>query len=1499
MDDHFDLIEHNNIGSLFIKKNNKLYAVGENQSGQLGIGSRDQYIYDYTLVNVPSNIKKIVCGAYNTFIITIDNKLYACGDNYDNLGFNSSAKIDTFTQVTALPSDLIIENIYCGPQVTFLAGSGKLYCCGNNIDGELGLGNNNTVSLFTECAVKFDPDDIVSMDFIDGSSYVLLTDGSVYATGSNAFSQLPIRGLLSGSINKFTEASLNNIKKIYTHNSFFIAIDNANNMFACGKYVDGKTKNLHQISTPATDIFSVARSRIFFILEPGKILALGNNKNGVLGIGSGKNATYESDIINVPTTVKQITGTLSYTLYLLDSGELFLAGLNKFDTLKNINNNMIKLITNVKKIVGSGKILQMEDNSYYHNMSSGVQPIKFSGGFTPAPEPLPPMPHLVRTPGLIPRAQNNENPLPVPPKNQLPVPQLLRTPGQAAHVLPTSSTEIKIKQMYSNGFSTFILLTDGTLRATGQNKNGELGLGDNIPRIKFVRVNLNFNHKVTKMILSDTASYIFTEVGTIYACGLNTYGQLGIGNTSNMNEFMFVRTVTNIDTTKLFCTSDRMFMAYDNELHSCGNNYNGKLGFGNNEFSSFLRPNNFFDGKKVVNIAFGTNSTYVLLSDNTVAVTGDNTYKQLALLDPSPMNKLNFELSSLTNVQSIAVHDNSFYAIVGNKKELWVCGNNENGQLGIKNKNFATTLVKTSMKNVRKIVPSSGHALMIDGYHNVWGTGNNDSLKLGLSDSEYKYFTKTSMNDAKLIVSNPDNDKSYIVKRDNVLYVSEYGAFTKFDPEILVKNIDKVGMYIETIDGDILKYDNILMTFNKIPFTAGPVYVPINYTNMLYSLNKNINFKLIDAIEETININEQTGIKVLEIKYLSEGTFGIGYKVTLTNKTHIFVKKPTSHVDAYKFLKQEFKVLTKFTHPNIIDEKYLIDFTDSNISYTTNTDHKGFLQTVHHQTPKMCIMITELYEGTIDKLGKEHWLNPMNTLNFISVMSHALFYLNEHGFVHKDIKEANIMYTKKDGNTYYKLIDFGLSTELLEKSDTYKYNALYRRSGTANYMSSDTIETDKIDVYALGITLLRLIKPSLFLSSLHFNELYKNIIKKNHALTIISRINFTSNPDIPQGSFALSELILKKLMYNMVRDTNKRSSSFNVMNQISFGMINLMDSVVIDKFKEYITANFRLLPLFSKQIDEHNLDFLYEPYISLFTNYSSYSIKKLCLSRVEQAKKLGHGADLSDLSMKYIFCNYIGFEDDISESGTNLLDMNRSIVENMLKQNILLNKINLNIHHNVREMILINDTTLNHLMDHFLDQNSEYNKINSSDSDYEMKRINIVADYVYYNLTNHTYSKYTGDDSLGNKIIRNETTNKQNQLYIPKKTINDKIVDIIEFINMKDGVCRHRSLLFKYFCDKLKIKCKIIRGFYNRSVIDIESKHGAHVWNVVEVKGKLVNIDIMLPNGTETRNREQRPTYVIPPSQLLYYTIGEHASGFNLPEHINKIRYPINNDDIF
>ncbi|WP_417921843.1 RCC1 domain-containing protein, partial [Clostridioides difficile] len=90
---------------------------------------------------------------------------------------------------------------------------------------------------------------------------------------------------------------------------------------------------------------------------------------------------------------------------------------------------------------------------------------------------------------------------------------------------------------------TFGIKIDRSIWTCGYNVYGQLGLGDTTNRNVFTKVNIDNVKKISSYSYN---TFILKNDGTIYSCGLNERGALGLGDTTNRNTF----TKVNIDNVK-------------------------------------------------------------------------------------------------------------------------------------------------------------------------------------------------------------------------------------------------------------------------------------------------------------------------------------------------------------------------------------------------------------------------------------------------------------------------------------------------------------------------------------------------------------------------------------------------------------------------------------------------------------------------------------------------------------------------------------------------------------------------------------------------------------------------------------------------------------------------------------------------------------------------------------------------------------------------------------
>ena len=185
--------------SLAIGSDSKLYTWGNNLYGQLGNGSNTSSSVPVT-VSLSDGVTPtvIAAGDFHSLAIGSDNKLYAWGqNNFGQLGNGSTTNSNTPTVVN-LPDGIIPTAIAGGLFHSLAIGSdNKLYAWGSNQAGQLGNGSNNNSAIPVVVSL---PDGVVPIAIAAGAQHSLAigSDNKLYAWGYNAYGQLG-NGTTTGS----------------------------------------------------------------------------------------------------------------------------------------------------------------------------------------------------------------------------------------------------------------------------------------------------------------------------------------------------------------------------------------------------------------------------------------------------------------------------------------------------------------------------------------------------------------------------------------------------------------------------------------------------------------------------------------------------------------------------------------------------------------------------------------------------------------------------------------------------------------------------------------------------------------------------------------------------------------------------------------------------------------------------------------------------------------------------------------------------------------------------------------------------------------------------------------------------------------------------------------------------------------------------------------------------------------------------------------------------
>ena len=233
-------------------------------------------------------------------------------------------------------------------------------------------------------------------------------------------------------------------------------------------------------------------------------------------------------------------------------------------------------------------------------------------------------------------------------------------------------------------------------------------------------------------------------------------------------------------------------------------------------------------------------------------------------------------------------------------------------------------------------------------------------------------------------------------------------------------------------------------------------------------------------MESSLNINVTLqGGKYEIIKVLGQGGFGITYLVrhTLLNKTYAlkeFFPKDycnrdsdtsqltvatTSNIDLVDRLRGRFiteaRNITKLKHPGIIQIHDV--FEENSTAYYVMDFIEG-----------------ESLEDIVKRYGALH---EQTAVTYITAIADALEYIHRNRMSHYDVKPANIMVSKHDGQPV--LIDFGLSKQFDSQghaTSTLLMGVSHGYSPLEQYVQDGiTAFSPQSDVYALGATLYTLV----------------------------------------------------------------------------------------------------------------------------------------------------------------------------------------------------------------------------------------------------------------------------------------------------------------------------------------------------------------------------------------------------------------------------------------
>ena len=175
-----------------IDQNNDLWAWGTNNYNKLGLG------HSYLITEptkIYSNVKNVWAGEVNTFIVTIDGKIYGAGSNsYGALGQGNRNTYNSFIdiKISGITGN-DIEEMYCAVMTADsviikckTTVGGIAFGAGRNSYGQFGLGYNNSAqTTFIQLGDDFTSANANQIIYNGRSTFILKDNGDLYGCGNN------------------------------------------------------------------------------------------------------------------------------------------------------------------------------------------------------------------------------------------------------------------------------------------------------------------------------------------------------------------------------------------------------------------------------------------------------------------------------------------------------------------------------------------------------------------------------------------------------------------------------------------------------------------------------------------------------------------------------------------------------------------------------------------------------------------------------------------------------------------------------------------------------------------------------------------------------------------------------------------------------------------------------------------------------------------------------------------------------------------------------------------------------------------------------------------------------------------------------------------------------------------------------------------------------------------------------------------------------------------
>jgi uncharacterized repeat protein (TIGR02543 family) len=799
--------------SLFVKADGTLWAMGYNNSGQLGTGAAGGSTN--RPIQVASNVVAVASGYEHSLFVKADGTLWAMGqNNYGQLGNgttnNASLPVQVASNVVAAASGY--------EHSLFVKADGTLWAMGKNHYGQLGNGTINYGSTSVPVNVA---SNVVTVAGAQCHSLFVKADGTLWAMGYNGEGELGI-GTTGGYMIRPVHVASNVVATAGgSYHSLFVKADGtlwAMGYNFYGQLGNGTTANTNRPVQVASNVVNAAGGAFhsLFVKADGTLWAMGQNTAGQLGNGSTANT-------NLPV---QVSGGLRIAGLAKEpqaSHSLAIAGAVPAVTVSNLTVTFGQMTNFTASVAGDGPFTyqwqkngtnivdaindcytissaSMSDAGNYAVIVAGACGITTSvvatltvNKATPSVTVWPTASDLTLGQALAASTLSNGAGS-VAGAFAFTTPETVPTAGTTAQGVIFTPTEANLYNSVTGSVSVIVITAPAI---TEQPMSAVVTIGQEVTLSVSNSITALFGYQWIKdgvMLAGQTnsslsfSSFTFTDSGSysvvvtnilgtaismpanlsvpnapLRGWGRNNYGQLGNGMAANTNPQI---TVASNVVAAAGGSSHSLFVKADGTLWAMGYNNVGQLGNGTTANTNLPIQ----VASNVVAAAGGSYHSLFVKADGTLWAMGFNGDGELGNGTTTTTNR---PVQVASNV--VAAAGGLFHSLfVKADGTLWAMGFNNTGQLG-NGKTANTSLPVQVASNVVAAAGGSYHSLFVKADGTLWAMGQNNFGQLGNGTTNNANLPVQVASNVVTMASG--NNHSLFVKADGTLWAMGQNNF--------------------------------------------------------------------------------------------------------------------------------------------------------------------------------------------------------------------------------------------------------------------------------------------------------------------------------------------------------------------------------------------------------------------------------------------------------------------------------------------------------------------------------------------------------------------------------------------------------------------------------------------------------------------------------------------------------------------------------------------------